>query len=174
MACMFEILMVLSFCIYRRSGRLKVGDLRALVLDEFDALLEYKPHREPTKAIISSLKKRHCDSLQTILCSATASDMLGSKKLENFLRPGFEQAMADKNDRLITSGDENIEDVTRVSSTAIHGVIHIPHRRLALETLRSILYTEPTPQQVLIFAENARRVDIVIEKVRVEIGLVLL
>jgi superfamily II DNA/RNA helicase len=136
-----------------------------LVLDEFDALLEYKPHRDPTRAIITTLKKRHGDSLQTILCSATASDMIGSKKLENFLRPGFVQAMADRNDRLITASDD-VADATRVSSTAIHGVIHVPHRRLALETLRSILYTEPTPQQVLIFADNARRVDIVIEKVR--------
>ena len=73
-----------------------MNDLRALVLDEFDALLEYKPHRDPTRAIITTLKKRHGDSLQTILCSATASDMIGSKKLDNFLRPGFAQAMADR------------------------------------------------------------------------------
>lgn len=152
---------------YCRSGRLKIGDLQALVLDEFDALLEYKPHRDPTKAILSSLKKRHGDSLQTILCSATASDVIRSSKLENFLRPGYAQAMADRNDRLVTSGDDDsLADATRVSSTAIHGVIHVPHRRLALETIRSILYTEPTPQQVLIFADTARRVDIVIEKVR--------
>ena len=152
-----------SYSSRRRSGRLKVGDLQAVILDEFDALLEYKPHRDPTKAILSSLKRRHGDSLQTILCSATASDMMGSKKLENFLRPGFAQAMADRNDRLITSGDV-ADDVTRVSSTTIHGVIHVPHRRLALESIRRILYTEPTPQQVLIFADNAHRVDIVIEK----------
>lgn len=161
--CKLLILLHLSHC---RSGRLKVNDLRAMVLDEFDALLEYKPHRDPTKAIISALKKRHGDSLQTILCSATASDMIGSKKLDNFLRPGFAQAMADRNDRFITDAGDDAADATRVSSTAIHGVIHVPHRRLALETLRSILYTEPTPQQVLIFADNARRVDIVIEKVR--------
>ena len=134
------------------------------MLDEFDALLEYKPHRDPTNAIISSLKKRHGNSLQSILCSATASDMMGSKKLEQYLRPGFAQAMADKNDQLITSGDD--ASSTRVSSTVIHGVIHVPHRRLSLETLRSILHTEPFPQQVLIFVDTARRVDIVIEKVR--------
>jgi superfamily II DNA/RNA helicase len=150
-----------------RSGRLKVGDLQALVLDEFDALLEYKPHRDPTNAIIGTLKKRHGDSLQLILCSATASDMMGSKKIENILRPGFAQAMADQNDRLITSGGD-AAPMTRVSSTAIHGVLHVPHRRLSLEALRSILHTEPIPQQALIFADTARRVDIVIEKVRPE------
>lgn len=156
-----------------RSGRLKVGELQAMVLDEFDALLEYKPHRDPTKAIITSLKKRHGDGLQTILCSATASDMMGSKKLESFLRPGYAQAMADRNDRLITAAD-NVAEATRVSSTTIHGVIHVPHRRLSLETVRRILYTEPTPQQVLIFVDNARRVDIVIEKVRLSYQCVLL
>lgn len=132
-------------------------------MDEFDALLEYKPHRDPTRAIITTLKKRHGDGLQSILCSATASDMLGSNKLDNYLRPGFAEAMTDQNDRLVTTS-QNVKDATRVSSTTIHGVIHVPHRRLALETLRKILYTEPTPQQVLIFADNARRVDIVIEK----------
>jgi hypothetical protein len=147
-----------------RSGRLKVGDLQALVLDEFDALLEYKPHRDPTKGIIASLKKRHGDSLQSILCSATASDMMESRKIQNSLRPGFAQAMADRNDRLITSG-RNATSITRVSSTAIHGVIHVPHRRMSLEALRSILHTEPIPQQALIFADTAHRVDIVIEKV---------
>ena len=150
-----------------RSGRLKVGDLQALVLDEFDALLEYKPHRDPTNAIIMTLKKRHGDSLQLILCSATASDMMGSNKIENILRPGFAQAMADRNDQLITSG-RDAAPITRVSSSTIHGVLHVPHRRLSLEALRRILHTEPIPQQALIFADTARRVDVVVEKVRLE------
>jgi hypothetical protein len=155
-----------------RSGRLKLGDLQALVLDEFDALLEYKPHRDPTRGIIANLKKRHGDSLQSILCSATASDMKGSKMMQNLLRPGFAQAAADPDDRLITSGGD-ATSITRVSSTTIHGVIHVPHRRMSLETLRSILHTEPIPQQALIFADTAHRVDIVIEKVRVEESFLL-
>jgi superfamily II DNA/RNA helicase len=148
-----------------RIGRMKISSIQAVVFDEFDALLEYKPHRDPTAAIMSALKRRHRDSLQSILCSATASDMAGSTKLSNYLRPGFFTAMADKDDQLITVGDDK-NAVIRVSRTVIHGVVHVPRRQLALATIRKILHTEPIPQQVLIFADNARRVDLVVEKVR--------
>ena len=140
------------------------------MLDEFDALLEYKPHRDPTAAVVTTLKQRHRDALQAILCSATATDMLGSPKLNNYLRPGFVRAMADRNDVLVTSPAEGENDktgksITRVSRTVIHGVVHVEHRRFALETLRRILHTDPIPQQILIFVENARKVDIVVDKV---------
>ena len=152
-----------------RGGRLKVGGVQSLVLDEFDALLEYKPHRDPTNAIIQCLKQRHGDRLQSVLCSATASDMLDSPKLEKYLRHDYSVAMADKDDLLVTSTDGATDEngqVTRVSRTVIHGVVHIPHKRFALETLRRILHTDPLPQQILIFAENSRKVDIVVEKLK--------
>eukprot|EP00980_Cylindrotheca_fusiformis_P006994 scaffold1469_cov119-Cylindrotheca_fusiformis.AAC.38 len=144
-----------------KSGRLKIGSLQSLVMDEFDALLEYKPHRDPTRAIMQTLKRRHRDSLQSILCSATASDIMESSKVVDFLKPGFETAMADKNDVLVSQKNTK---ATMVSRTAIHGVMHLPHKRLALDTLRRILHTDPTPQQILIFVENSRKVDIVVEK----------
>eukprot|EP00536_Pseudo-nitzschia_multiseries_P000028 jgi/Psemu1/101221/gw1.2.27.1 len=49
-----------------KSGKLKIGSLQSLVLDEFDALLEYKAHRDPTRAIMQSLKRRHGNSLQSV------------------------------------------------------------------------------------------------------------
>ena len=161
-----------------RGGRLKVPHLQSLVLDEFDALLEYKPHRDPTAAIVGSLKQRHRDALQSVLCSATATDMLGSPKLDQYLRPGFAQAMADRDDVFVTSvANDGDDDGTaaaggqpRVSRTLIHGVIHVDHRRFALDTLRRILHTEPIPQQILIFVQNARKVGIVVEKVSCSIG----
>merc|ERR1711865_1311314 len=52
----------------------------------------------------------------------------------------------------------------QVSLTILHGVVLVPHRRFALDTIRKILHTDPTPQQILIFVENARKVDIVVEK----------
>ena len=152
---------------------MKIPNLQSLVLDEFDALLEYKPHRDPTAAIVGALKQRHRDALQSILCSATATDLLGSHKLGNYLRPGFAQAMADRDDVFVTSatsddGDDggNTQSLTRVSRTVIHGVLHVDHRRFALDSLRRILHTEPIPQQILVFVENARKVGIVVEKVR--------
>lgn len=142
---------------------MNIALLQTVVLDEFDALLEYKPHRDPTAAIMGALKRRHRDSLQSILCSATASDMIGSIKLSNYLRPGHAIAMADKDDKLVFGGNDD-SITTRVSRTVVHGVIHVPRRQLALNTIRRILHTEPVPQQVLIFADNARRVDLVVEK----------
>jgi len=94
--------------------------------------------------------------------------MMGSAKLDNYLRPGFAQAMTDQDDALVTSPTSNDKSkgvMTRVSRTVIHGVIHIEHRRFALDTLRRILHTEPIPQQILVFTENARKVSIVVEKV---------
>jgi superfamily II DNA/RNA helicase len=148
-----------------RTGRLKTQKLQSLVLDEFDALLEYKPHREPTNAIITELRRRRGDYLQSVLCSATASDMVGSPKLQNYLRMGFAQAMADNDDIFVTApGGKSKDNVTRVSRTVIHGVVHVPHRRFALETLRKVLHTDPLPRQILIFVENSRKVKIVCEK----------
>jgi ATP-dependent RNA helicase DeaD len=153
----------IPFMLTSRSGRLKVANLEAVVLDEFDALLEYRPHRDPTAAIMANLRKRHGDSLQSVLCSATASNLIGSRKVDSLLRKGHVKAMADQNDKLVTSAGAT-PATARVSLTVMHGVIHVPHRRLALETLRKVLHTEPIPQQVLVFADNARRVDIVVEK----------
>jgi superfamily II DNA/RNA helicase len=156
-----------------RSGKLKVGSLQTLVLDEFDALLEYKPHRDPTRAIVETLKRRHGETLQSVLCSATATDVMNSAKVKDLLRRGYETAMADDNDVLVTefrSSNENDEEgypkapAPQVSRTVLHGVVHLEHRRLALEAVRRILHTEPTPQQILIFVENARKVDIVVNK----------
>ena len=138
-----------------------------MVLDEFDALLEYKPHRDPTRAIMQTVKRRHGDTLQSVLCSATATDIMDSSKVVDFLRPGYETAMADENDVLVTDGRSKQSSSTsapQVSRTVLHGVVHVPHRRFALETVRKILHTEPIPQQILIFVENARKVDIVVEK----------
>ena len=149
------------FTLNFRSGKLKVGSLQALVLDEFDALLEYKPHRDPTRAIMQTLKRRHGDALQSILCSATASDIMDSANVVDFLRPGYATAMANEDDVLVTG---KLQNSAQVSRTVLHGVVHLEHRRFALDTIRKILHTEPVPQQILIFAENARKVDIVVEK----------
>lgn len=141
---------------------MKVGSLQTLVMDEFDALLEYKPHRDPTRALMETLKRRHGDSLQSVLCSATATDVMNSAKVTDFLRPGYETAMADEGDVLVTKGSQSA--APQVSRTVLHGVVHLEHRRFALEAVRRILHTEPVPQQILIFVENARKVDIVVEK----------
>jgi superfamily II DNA/RNA helicase len=119
---------------------------------------------------MSTLKRRHGDSLQSVLCSATASDLMGSSKLNNFLRSSFAQAMADIDDKLVTPGNES-KRVTRVSRTVIHGVVHVDHRRFALDAIRRILHTQPMPQQVLIFADSSRRVKIVIDKLA-EMGII--
>eukprot|EP00339_Tiarina_fusa_P013080 CAMPEP_0117022808 /NCGR_PEP_ID=MMETSP0472-20121206/17096_1 /TAXON_ID=693140 ORGANISM="Tiarina fusus, Strain LIS" /NCGR_SAMPLE_ID=MMETSP0472 /ASSEMBLY_ACC=CAM_ASM_000603 /LENGTH=703 /DNA_ID=CAMNT_0004728763 /DNA_START=506 /DNA_END=2618 /DNA_ORIENTATION=+ len=145
-----------------KRGRLNVGNLKALVMDEVDALLEYKPHRDPTRAIMQTLRRRHGDALQAILCSATATDVMDSQKVTDFLRPGYATAMADQDDVLVTKGKN--KSSTKVSRTVMHGVIHVPHKRFALDTVRKLLHTSPIPQQLLIFVENARKVDIVVEK----------
>jgi superfamily II DNA/RNA helicase len=168
-----------------RTGRLlntMMTTKQKLVLDEFDALLEYIPHREPTTAILDTLKQRYGDRMQCILCSATASDMLhvasNKNRVNKYLRPGFVQIMADSDDILVTAaavGSDNSDDSddddkgqqavgTRVSRSVIHGVVPVPHRRLALETLRRVLHTDPIPQQILIFVHDAYRVDLVVEK----------
>lgn len=156
-----------------KRGRLHMKNLQTVILDEFDALLEYKPHSDPTNAIMESLKRTRGTSFQSILCSATASDMLSKKKNllleEKYLRPGYVLAMAEKDDMLVTAaGQGNLGGggtlTTRVSRTVIHGVVHVPHRRFALETLRRILHTEPLPQQILIFVSDPRKADLVVEK----------
>eukprot|EP00557_Chaetoceros_sp_GSL56_P005926 CAMPEP_0176488346 /NCGR_PEP_ID=MMETSP0200_2-20121128/6655_1 /TAXON_ID=947934 /ORGANISM="Chaetoceros sp., Strain GSL56" /LENGTH=785 /DNA_ID=CAMNT_0017885313 /DNA_START=137 /DNA_END=2490 /DNA_ORIENTATION=+ len=151
-----------------KSGKMKVNDLQAIVLDECDALLEYEPHREPTTATVNLLKTRHENSLQCILCSATAGDLMGKSLLDRLLRPGYSHAQSDMNDKLITTGDAK---KTRVSRTVIHGVVRVDHQRFALDALRRVLFTDPAPQQALIFVDNARRVGVVVEKLA-EFGII--
>jgi len=152
-----------------KGGRLKVSQLQSLVLDEFDALLEYKPHRDPTTAVVQCLRRNR--NLQSILCSATASDMLDSPKFQQFVRPDFALAMTDQDDVFVTGSNDGDHtklskggQSVRVSRTVMHGVVHVPHRRFVLETIRRILHTEPVPQQILMFVESSRKVDLMVEK----------
>ena len=156
-----------------KQGKLKISSLKTVVLDECDALIEYEPHRDPTFAFMDVVKRRHRDSLQSILCSATATDMLGKNSLEGFLRSGYKHAESDESDNLITSGLTGTEQkrTTRVSRTAIHGVIQVPHKRFVLDSLKKLLYTNPQPQQALIFVDNSRRVGIIVEKLA-EMGII--
>ena len=141
-----------------RSGKMKLHTIKTIVLDEFDALLQYKPHREPTSATIDHLHRYTSRNIQTFLCSATASD-IPSETLENYLRRDYVSASTsfDGSTKLVTTSG--------MSKTVIHGVIHVPHQKMALETLRKVLHTDPAPRQILIFVENARRVDIIVDKV---------
>ena len=50
------------------------------MLDEFDALLQYKAHQKPTRVLVSFLQRHHCDLLQSIMCSARATDIISSEK----------------------------------------------------------------------------------------------
>ncbi|EJK45997.1 hypothetical protein THAOC_35363 [Thalassiosira oceanica] len=154
-----------------KGGKMKISGLKTVVMDEFDALLQYDAHKEPTMAILQALDRQHGDALQRVLCSATAVDMMGSdSKIEQYMRKGYAHASIDENDVLVTSGVEtkskngSTSTSARVSRTTIHGALHVPHRRLALEAVRKVLNTDPFPQQALIFVDSPRRVDIVIEK----------
>lgn len=143
--------------------------MQTIVLDEFDALLQYDAHKEPTNVIIDAINRQHGQSLQRILCSATASDMMSTKtgaNVDNYLRPGYAHASIDETDLLVTSGVKGkTATSTRVSKTTIHGALHVPHQRLALDAVRRILNSDPVVQQALIFVDSPRRVEIVIEKV---------
>jgi superfamily II DNA/RNA helicase len=138
-----------------KRGRLKLP-FGSLVLDEFDALLEYKPHRDPTRAILAHLQKQN-PNLQTIMCSATASDVDAS----GYLKPNFAHITADPNDVWVT---DDSHSSTRVSRTVMHGVVHVPHVRFQYEYIRRILHTEPLPPQILIFGQDSRHVETIVDK----------
>mmetsp|Transcript_14015 Transcript_14015/g.23012 ORF Transcript_14015/g.23012 Transcript_14015/m.23012 type:complete len:861 (+) Transcript_14015:44-2626(+) len=156
-----------------KKGKMNISGVQTIVLDEFDALLQYDVHKEPTVAIMEAMDRQHDDSLQRVLCSATALDMMGEKQgdnnVETYLRPGYAHASVDESDVLVTKGvtskaKEQTKTSARVSRTTIHGALHVPHQRFALDAVRKILNTDPLPQQALIFVDSPRRADIVIEK----------
>jgi len=49
-------------------------------------------------------------------------------------------------------------------ASTLHGVVKVAGDRLKLELLRKIMNTEPNPRQVLVFVNDARRVNIVVER----------
>jgi len=144
-----------------KSGKVKLSHCHSLVFDEFDALLQYAVHRDPTMAIWNTVSKLHAQrKMQTILCSATAADFK-EEKLSQFLHPDYIRVSTGETAEMMTQGNK-----VRLSLTTIHSVLHLDHRRFAIETIRKILHTSPTPQQVLIFVNNARRVSIVVDKLQ--------
>jgi superfamily II DNA/RNA helicase len=166
----------------KRGGRVPINNVQSIVLDEFDALLSYTPHSDPTQALMEFMKRNRGNDIQTVMCSATASDMMiqqmnGGLLEEKHLRPGYVFAVADADDILVTAlnsemdANRNVTRTTRVSRTVMHGVVHVPHKRFALDTLRRILHTEPMPQQILIFVSDSRKVGIVVEKLA-DVGII--
>lgn len=138
-----------------KTGKLKLSNCFSFVFDEFDALFQFQVHREPTMAIWNTVSKLHKQKkIQTVLCSATAADF-SEEKLSQFLHADYAHVSVGESEQMMTQGTK-----TRMSLTTIHGVIHLDHRRFAIESIRKILHTDPTPQQVLIFVNNARRVSI--------------
>jgi superfamily II DNA/RNA helicase len=176
------------------GGPVHISQLQSVILDEFDALLSESSHADPAMAIMDFIHRKTASRtnrvmnarpsgdaasaippLQTILCSATASDMLLQPKkrllLEQnlHLRPGYALAMAEEDTvwpkATASAASSTISTLgTRMSRTIIHGVVHLPHQRMALDMLRRILHTEPVPQQILVFVSDARRVNIVVDK----------
>lgn len=168
-------------------GRLKIGNVQSIVLDECDALFQYDVHSKPTNAVVNALHRRHGERLQSILCSATAGDLIYSqsasscsyestndknygndnRKLIGILKPGYTHITDDEDDAFVTSevgGASNITAKIRDSRMVIHGMLLIPHRRFSLNKLRKVLLTEPLPGQVLVFVNNARRVSVIVDK----------
>jgi superfamily II DNA/RNA helicase len=112
------------------SRKVKISGVRCIVLDEFDALLQYTAHVEPTVAIMDALIQQHGRALQRILCLATASDVIHASSsssskvdeeverssitttakstpainIESYLKPGYAHASVDDSDLLVTSG----------------------------------------------------------------------
>jgi superfamily II DNA/RNA helicase len=156
------------------NGRVKISSLQTVVLDEFDALLQYKPHSDPTQAILTSILKQRQNNVQTIYCSATATDMImtsssptGSRKialsnshelLQQYLRPNYKLVKDDSSTKM-----NSLSNIV-TSPAIIHGVIHVEHKRYVLETVRKILYTNPPPEQVLLFVDTAHKVDIIVKQ----------
>jgi len=151
---------------HSKSGKVKVNNLKTMVLDECDALLEYEAHSEPTRAVVDFVQKRRRNEVQCVLCSATAGDLLkdgnGDDRTEGILKEGWSLIMPDDDDILITGASSKTS--TRISKTAIHGTVHVPHQRYALQALKKVLYTEPSPEQVLLFVDNAHKVEEVCKK----------
>jgi Lhr-like helicase len=116
------------------------------------------------------------------IITTTTAKSTPAINIESYLKPGYAHASVNDSDLLVTSGiiqtrviskDGSSSSSTtttmtsiapRVSRTTIHGTLHVPSQRLALEAVRKILNTEPVPQQALIFVDSSRRVDIVIDK----------
>ena len=62
-----------------KGGKLKISGLWAIVLDEFNVILQYNVHKEPTMAIIQVLEWQHGRehmSLQRVMCSLTSLNMM--------------------------------------------------------------------------------------------------
>jgi len=139
-----------------KNARLKISSLTAIVLDEFDALLLSQTHADPTNGILEVVKKKRRKTMQSVLCSATALD-IPTSRLNNYLRPGFSHAATGESDLSVSLKG-------RASLSTVHGALHLAKKNLALDAVRRILHTEPYPQQVLVFVDNARRVGIVVDK----------
>eukprot|EP00934_Nitzschia_sp_Nitz4_P005084 Nitzschia sp. Nitz4//scaffold115_size69933//65804//67551//NITZ4_006013-RA/size69933-snap-gene-0.84-mRNA-1//1//CDS//3329533532//5074//frame0 len=138
-----------------KRGFLKTSSIQALVLDEFDALLDYAPHREPTYKAIEHLHNRRGDSLQNVLCSATAADIF-SDSVHDFqingiplLKEGYVPTMTTSDgdalvvppQRAVTPNPtENTTTDAAASSNSFDMVVGIPPPQVSRTVLHGTIH----------------------------------
>ena len=162
------------------KGDLKTSRVKALVLDEFDNLLLSSAHKQSTEAVLEMVKRSREDC-QFVLASATARDMRQGQ-IGRWLKEdhavaeigGFGRNMETSKVGAQGSPDAPphqagcakalISPINPMSASTLHGVVKLPHKQLALELLRKIFHTSPSPQQVLVFVNDSHRVQVVVDK----------
>ncbi|GMI49134.1 hypothetical protein TrCOL_g12926 [Triparma columacea] len=154
-----------------KKGVVKTAKCGVVVMDEADNLLLSKAHKESMVECLETVKRGN-KGVQIVMASATAGDMKegvvgrwcreGWKEVGDGV--GSRRGEEEEGEEGEEGGIRMIDNSRHISATTIHGVVKIARDHLKLELLRKILNTSPNPNQVLVFVNEARRVDIVVEK----------
>ncbi|GMI33974.1 hypothetical protein TeGR_g4131 [Tetraparma gracilis] len=149
------------------GGALKAHGVRHLVLDEFDSLLLSSATRESTEGIVD-LVRRASKNATVVLASATAGDMREGQ-IGRFVRPDAvtcELGSSGRNKRAGESApiEALLQPGAPMMASTLHGVVKVARDQLKLELLRKIFSSEPSPGQVLVFVNDARRVGLVVDR----------
>jgi len=139
------------------SKRLRLGFVRYLVMDEIDMLL--KPvFQEETKQFVEALPSQK----QVIFASATGDSPLAQVAKEELM----------KNGRLIGGrSSEGIKGSAEALPSNLAHTFVVLQESKRLDALRRFMHTEPLPESALVFVNEQRKVDIIVEKLY-ELGII--
>jgi superfamily II DNA/RNA helicase len=163
--------------------KLKLSGVNSVVVDEVDDML-YGPSRSDLDALLAATVNRgqRGGGAQLIVASATGGNLKTQLALQALLdgqRGEGEQPRALVScGAAASSGGEEEEDSEVAGSskkrrqlknasplplTVEHGMLVLPRHKL-IEGVRSLLNTDPYPEAAVVFVNDARRVDVVVQK----------
>lgn len=130
----------------QNRNKLNIKNVIACVMDEADEMLK-APHRDDLEGLIRSMPRSHCQLIAASATSSSNDDVI--YKLKNV----FKHRQNTIKEPFILNKFGNDDLISPMPASVEHVVILRPQQKY-IETLKSILLSDPEPGAVLVFVND--------------------